>query len=417
MKRRFSLSEILIAIAVALILLIAFSLLALWTRYLSAEEQSEMLRTVLRSVIEEKGEKGLLEMAGVPVDYIRYSGEDLPLFIGSEPSWQYTGEEARSIAVYEKAKESVVQIISSSEFSDSGQGSGVIVSSDGYIVTNKHVLGSGSAFNVNFYDQSTSQAVLVGYDALSDIAVLKTDRTGLKAIGIGSSGNLVVGQTVLAIGNPFGYTWSLTSGMISGLSRMVFNSSGSVLPNMIQTDALINPGNSGGPLLDGKGNMVALVSSIYSTSGTAQGISFALPVETVSTIAKSIIENGKVQRGWLDILSVELNPQIVSYLSLGIDKGILISQVVPLGMADKAGLKGGSEKAQYGQSVIYLGGDVITAINGRSIESYSDYYAAMFGTKAGDKVDITVYRKGGYTVIKDVVLVEQNEENSRWIIR
>ena len=137
---------------------------------------------------------------------------------------------------------------------------------------------------------------------------------------------------------------------------------------MIQTDALINPGNSGGPLLDTKGRMVGLVSSIYSTSGSAQGISFALPAESVRNISQKIIKDGKVSRGWLDFLSVELNSQIVSYCNLPVDKGILVSQVVPAGMADRGGIKGGSEKAQYGSSVIYLGGDVVGAIGDKTIE-------------------------------------------------
>ena len=247
---------------------------------------------------------------------------------------------------------------------------------------------------------------------------MKVNRTNLKPIDIAKNPSLKVGQIVYAIGNPYGYSWSFTDGSISGLERMVStSSSSSVIPNMIQTNALVNPGNSGGPLLSSSGEMIGLISSIYSTSGSAEGISFALPVETVVDVVSSLIKDGKVSRGWMDFLSVELNAQIVSYCNLPVDKGILVSQVVPSGKADRGGLKGGNEKAQYGQSVIYLGGDIIVKINDTPIEGYVDYFAALFSTKSGDKVDVTVIRNGQTKVLKDVELVEQTEENTQWILR
>lgn len=417
MKKNFSFSEILTLLLVASVTVVLLVLLFIWSSYIESNRKIDILKEAMADVIEVGGEKALLEMAGVPVDEIHYSEEDLTLFTEETPSWHYGSEEVRNIAIYNKAKTSVVQIQTLSELSDSGQGAGVVISSDGYIVTNKHVIGSGNTFNVNFYDGSTMTAKLIGYDSLTDIALIKVEGKNLDYIEIGNSASLAVGQSVWAIGNPFGYTWSYTSGMVSGVDRMVFTSDGNVIPNMIQTDAMINPGNSGGPLLDNHGRMIGLISSIYSTSGTAQGISFALPVDVVENVVSQILEFGTVQRGWLDILSVELNAQIVSYSSLPLSQGILISQVVPAGKADRAGLKGGSEKAQYGQSVIYLGGDVITAINGYGIGSYVDYFAALFSTKPGDKVDITVNRKGEYITIKNVELVEQTEENTRWILR
>ena len=417
MKKRFSFSEILTIVLISIVSILIILTLGFWTRYLKDNKDIDKLKNVMQDVVDKDGEKALLKMAGIDVDDIYYSSEGLNLYIGETPSKSYTPAEARSIAIYKKAKESVVQIQPLRELSDSGQGSGVVVSSDGYIVTNKHVIGSSDSLNVNFYNGDSLEGKLVGYDALTDIALIKVEASDLKAIDLGSSDNLVEGQSLWAIGNPYGYTWSFTSGMVSGLKRMVFNSDGNLIPNMIQTDALINPGNSGGPLLDGNGCMIGLVSSIYSTSGSAQGISFALPVETVVDVIKQIIEFGTVHRGWLDILSVELNAQIVSYSSLPVEKGILISQVVPAGKADKAGLKGGNTKAQYGQSVIYLGGDVIVEIDGRRIKGYDDYFASLFSTKPGDEVDIVVNRKGQEVYIKDVVLVEQTEENTKWILR
>ena len=404
-------------ILTAAVAMIVFALLAIWTRSLNAAERTELLHEALESVLSEKGEKGLLEMAGVPVDEIHYSYEDLPLFIDEMPSWELTDEERRAAAVYLKARDSVVQIVSSSELSDAGQGAGVVISSDGYIVTNRHVVGKGTDFIVRLYDGSVRSAVLIGSDALSDIAVLKADYGNLKAIEFGSSENLIPGSSVYAIGHPYGYSWSLASGIVSGLERMVTADNGFIIPSMIQTDALVNPGNSGGPLMSSDGKMAGLVSSIYSRSGSAEGVSFALPVETVIDAARQIIETGSVHRGWLDILSVQLNSQIAEYSGLAVSKGILVSQVVPGGEADRGGLRGGSEAVQYGQSIIYLGGDVITAINGRSVSSYSDYFAALFDTKAGERVDITIYRDGQYTTLENVMLVEQTEDNSRWLVR
>ena len=416
--KRFSFPELLTLIIVSTAPVAIILGLWLWTDYINKERDKEILRSAMEEVMEEDGLDALFEMAGIPVDQIYYGDELIPLFQNKEGSWTYTSEEARNIAVYEKCKDSVVQILSESTLSDSGQGSGVILTSDGYIVTNKHVVGSGTEFTIIFSDESSETATLVGYDVLTDIAVLKCPRVGLLPMEFGDSTTLTVGQTLLAIGNPYGYTWSLTSGMVSGLERMVStSSSSSLIPNMIQTDALINPGNSGGPLLDTKGRMVGLVSSIYSTSGSAQGISFALPAESVRNISQKIIKEGKVSRGWLDFLSVELNSQIVSYCNLPVDKGILVSQVVPAGMADRGGIKGGSEKAQYGSSVIYLGGDVVVAIGDKTIEGYTDYFAALFATSPGDKVDVTVVRNGERIVLKAVELVEQTEENTRWILR
>ena len=416
--KRFSFSEILTIIIVSAASVAVLLGLGLWTGYLKAEKEKESLRDAMQEVVEKDGVETLFEMAGNPVDPGDYGEELIPLFQSKDGAWVYTSEELRNMAVYKKCKDSVVQILAESSLSDSGQGSGVILSSDGYIVTNKHVVGSGTDFSIVFSDESSARATLVGYDSLSDIAILKTEKEGLVPMELGSSEDLTVGQTLLAIGNPYGYTWSLTSGMVSGVERMVSTStSASVIPNMIQTDALINPGNSGGPLLDTQGRMVGLVSSIYSTSGSAQGISFALPVESVRDIAEKIIKEGKVSRGWFDFLSVELNSQIVSYCNLSVEKGILVSQVVPMGMADKGGIKGGSEKAQYGSSVIYLGGDVVVAINGRKVEDYTDYFALLFTSSPGDKVDVTVVRNGETVELKGVELVQQTEENTRWILR
>lgn len=403
------------AVAVALLAIAVLVLLAALTDSVTERQRRSELLEDAEYVISTLGEKGFFDLVGVPTDELSYSG--VSLYPGEDRgAWTYSQEELVNMAVYEKCAPSVVQILSDATLSYDAQGSGVIISEDGYILTNNHVLGTGDTFVVNFFDGSTGRAKLVGTDGLTDLAVLKVDRKNLQPIEASDS-EPVVGEKTLAIGNPFGYTWSLVTGIVSGLGRSIFTQDGGLIPDMIQTDALINPGNSGGPLLNSRGEMIGLVSSIYSTSGTGQGISFALPVSICSLVADEIIENGRFNRGWLDILSIELNPQIVAYSGLAVDKGILVSQTVPGGYADKGGIKGGSEKAQYGQSVIYLGGDVIVAIDGMPIEDYTDYFTSMFGTKAGDSVDVTVQRGTSRVVLKDVQLVEQTGENVRWILR
>ena len=359
-------------------------------------------------------------MAGIPVSNIFYGDDGISLFQGEDGSWNYSADELQNITVYNEVKDSVVRIITSGELSSSSSGTGVIVSSDGYILTNKHVIGDEEKFTVLFSDDTSMDGMLVGYDDITDIAILKVKSEkdkSLKPISFSLERELKVGQKAIAIGNPYGYELSMSVGIVSGLDRIVSTSSGALLPTMIQTDAAINPGNSGGPLLDGHGEMIGLNTAIYSSSGGSQGISFSIPSSTVLSVATDIIKSGKVSRGWLDMLLVELNPQIVEYGKLATREGILISQVVPSGFADKAGLKGGDQRTSYGKSIIYLGGDIITKLDDKKIVTYQDLFTYLFNTKAGDKVNITVNRGGKEVVIKNVVLIEQTTENSRWILK
>ena len=415
MKRRLTPREMILYALAAMVAIVILSLIVTWTRELERQDDIAALRSALRETISEGGERAVLEMAGIPVEEIHYSYEDIPLYKGERGAWNLSEEDRRGVSLYRKAAPSVVRIIASTE--GSGDGAGVILSSDGYIVTNHHVVGKGREFTVRFYDGSESQARLVGSDALSDVAVLKADVSGLTPISAGSAYSVSVGENVYAIGHPYGFSYSLSRGIVSGLDRTVKGPSYGVIPGMIQTDALINPGNSGGPLLSADGRMIGLISSIYSTSGSAEGIAFALPIETVMDVARSIISNGSVYRGWLDILAVVLNPAIAEYASLPTDEGVLVSQVVPGGEADRSGLKGGTEATQYGQSVIYLGGDVITAIDGHAIRGWDDYFTYFFSAKAGDEVTVTVLRGGESLDIRGVKLTEQDESNIRWIAR
>lgn len=417
MKVRFSLSKTLVIAIASVVAVAIFVLLALWTIRISEDRKSDELRRQLDAVTSEGGERALLELGGYSVDNIFYSDDGLILFEEGMKSWNYSADELQNITVYDKCAGSVVEIYSSSEL-DSSTGCGVVLSSDGYIVTNTHVVSNSGQLTVKFIDGRQLSATLVGSDPITDIAVIKVSSPEqLIPLSFKSVDELVVGQKVIAIGSPYGYSWSQSVGTVSALDRTVTSSRGISLSGLVQTDAQINPGNSGGPLLDSKGNMVALITAIYSTSGSAQGISFAIPVDTVIDIASELIRNGKVSRGTLDILSVELNPMIVDYASLPVSQGIIISQVVPSGEADRAGLRGGDQLTQYGSSVIYLGGDIITALDGVPITGYNDYYAFMASHNAGDKIDVTVVRDGKTVTVRNVVLVEQTVENMRWLIR
>lgn len=397
----------------AIILIALIILLGLWTRSIYENARLEEMRSALEAVIDQKGEEGLFQLAGIPTESMNYG--DVDLYLNGRGAWTFQESELIDIASYERAKESTVQIISSANFSDESQASGIIISRDGYIVTNKHVLGDDEKIMVNFYDGLSMEAVLIGSDSLTDLAVIKTERDDLVPISF-SEHEAVIGSRAIAIGHPYGYTWSMSAGVVSGLGRSVFTPDGMIIPNLIQTDNFINPGNSGGPLLDSRGNMIGLISSIYSTTGSAQGISFAIPAETVKRVSSQIIENGSIRRGVIDAVLMELNPQIVSYLNLPIHSGLMVSQVIAGGNAEKAGLKGGTEKALYGDSTVYLSGDVIVEINGKQINGYADYFLSLFGSESGETVEITVYRNGRYVVL-DTVLVEQGDDTAGWIIR
>ena len=414
---RKNISRIVLVCALLIAIVTILSLLLFWTSKLNEEKKIDELRRELSKVASKGGEEALLSLAGVPLKGIFYTEDGVVLF-EDDSSWSYSLEEKENMRAFDKAKTSVIEIVQDKSLSSSISGCGVIISSEGYAVTNGHVVGSGKDISVNLYDGTSVNATLIGVDSLTDIAVIKLEKIDRKYVPLEMySGQLNIGQKAIAIGSPYGYSWSMSVGVVSGLSRLVYTSSMLPLTNMIQTDAAINPGNSGGPLLNSRGEMIGLNTAIYSTSGENQGLSFALPLETVLEVATSLIKSGSVNRGWLDVLAVELNSQIAEYLKLDFDQGVLISQVVPSGGADRAGLKGGSEKVQYGQSIIYLGGDIITEIDGKSITGYSDYIAVLGSHKSEDKVDIKVYRNGNTLLIKDVVLTMRSEENSRWIIR
>ena len=325
----------------------------------------------------------------------------------------YTQDETENINVYRNYNEAVVNIntkVTSYDWfwdpyvTDGGSGSGSIIDKRGYILTNVHVISGATKIYVSLYDGSQYEATVVGTDIDSDLAVIKFDPPEgitLKTISFGDSTKLLVGQKVIAIGNPFGMERTMTTGIVSGLGRPIQNSNNRIISNMIQTDAAINPGNSGGPLLDTNGRMVGINTMIMSSSGSSSGVGFAVPSEIAVRVVNDLLKYGKVQRGVIDATIVQLTNRIAQYAGLDIATGMLVSEVEEGSNAESAGLKGGTKAVYYGSrnTILYLGGDVITKIDGISITSLAEYYSALESKKPGDVVNVVVHRNK-----KDVTL-------------
>lgn len=427
MKIRNRFLRILLIVLCSIVAVFVAILLVRWTSAIEAKQRQKQLRSALSEVIDAYGERGLLEMAGVPINNIFYGDTGVTLFQGDEASWNYSADELQNMSLFDSCNKAVVhietQVTNDSSYFDaipeSDTGSGFLISQEGYIVTNLHVIKNASMITVSLYDGTVYEAKLIGVDDENDLAVIQipvSANSQLSTLSFGDSDSLMVGQKVLAIGNPFGYDRTLVTGIISGLSRPIRDEEGKVLLGMIQTSAPINPGNSGGPLLNIKGQVIGINTAIYSTSGTSQGMNFAVAANTAAASVTDLIRDGKVSRGWLDVVPVQLSQSIVDYAGLKVSKGLLVSQIVPGGKADKAGLKAGSKQVLYGSSVIYLGGDVITSVNGIEIDEYNDLFTALTNTKPGDRVPIVVNRNGSEVKLT-IELVERTEENVGWLSR
>lgn len=428
MKFKNKFLKILFIVLSAVFAIFLLLMLWFWTKSIESKKRQNELRKTMKEVIGIYGEKGLLEMAGVPVNDIFYGDDGITLFKGDNASWTFSTGEIQNMTVFEKCNKAVVHIStqfanSVSDFLDviptNGVGSGFFITADGYILTNYHVVEDASYIVVTTFEAKRYEATVVGFDEENDIAVLKVsplEGEAFSYLEFGDSDSLVVGQKVLAIGNPFGFDRTMASGIISGLSRPIRNEEGKVLLGMIQTDTPISPGNSGGPLLNSKGLVIGISTSIYSTSGINEGMNFAVASNTANASSQDLIKYGKINRGWIDIVPVQLTQQIIDYAGLKVKKGILVSQVVSGGKAEKAGIKGGNSQVKYGSSLIFLGGDVITSINGISVSEYGDLFTSLSNTRPGEKVNVIINRMGVEKAIK-LELVERNSENVGWINR
>jgi S1-C subfamily serine protease len=314
----------------------------------------------------------------------------------------FTEEETRTIGIYRQAAPGVANIITQAVeydfFEDAvpveGAGSGFVIDPRGYVLTNNHVIEGAENIQVTLGDRSHYVARLVGADSRNDIALLKIQPKDkpLVALPLGDSSALQVGQAVLAIGNPFGFSSTLTKGVISALGRTVQTSDTSAIDQAIQTDAAINRGNSGGPLLNSRGEVIGINTAIYTPSGTTAGIGFAIPINMAKRIAQDLISEGRVRHAYLGASEIALWSELSQALRLPVQQGLLVERVVPGSPAARAGLHGGDRVALAGLQRLVIGGDVIVAIDGRDTESTLDLNVILNQKRPGDVVRLTIYR-------------------------
>lgn len=325
-----------------------------------------------------------------------------------------TLDEEGNIKVYEEISPGVVNITTTTisydfffnPIPESGTGSGSILDKKGHILTNYHVVENARKLEVTLFDGSKWEAKLIGADPSNDLAVIKikAPQEKLKPIPFGDSSNLKVGQKAIAIGNPFGLERTLTVGIISSIGRTLRAVNGRVMRGIIQTDAAVNPGNSGGPLLDSSGKMIGITTAIFSPVGANIGIGFAIPVNTAKKIVPQLIDKGRVSRPWLGITGQDINADMANLLKLP-SAGILVAKVEKGSPADKAGIKGGKNSVMIGNLRIIIGGDMIVAINGKTIKNMDQVVEEIESMSIGQTVELTIIRDKKQKVVK-VTLAE-----------
>ncbi|MGQ9648325.1 MAG: S1C family serine protease, partial [Thermodesulfobacteriota bacterium] len=328
----------------------------------------------------------------------------------STHAFSITEDEKNNIAVYEKVADGVVNITSIAVqmdfffnvFPTQGSGSGSVLDTKGHILTNHHVVANAQKLEVTLADGSKWPAKLIGSDPDNDLAVIKigAPREKLKVIPMGDSKNLRIGQKVLAIGNPFGFERTLTTGVISSLGRTIRSEVGTLIEDVIQTDAAINPGNSGGPLLNSEGEIIGINSAIISPSGGNVGIGFAIPVNTAKRVIPELISKGYVTYPWIGATIQTLIPEVAKYLKLKIERGALIAEVVKGGPADKAGLRGGSQRVQVGNMIVIVGGDIVVKADQHEVSAHDDLIRYIREKKPNDSIMLTILRKGKFEEVK-----------------
>jgi len=321
-----------------------------------------------------------------------------------------TEDEKNNIAVYEKVADGVVNVTSTAvqmdfffnAFPTQGSGSGSMIDTKGHILTNHHVVANAQKLEVTLGDGSKWPAKLIGSDPDNDLAVIKIDapKEKLKVISMGDSKNLRIGQKVLAIGNPFGLQRTLTTGIISSLGRTIRSEVGTLIEDVIQTDAAINPGNSGGPLLNSDGEIVGINSAIISPSGGSVGIGFSIPVNTAKRVVPELISKGYVSYPWIGATIQTLIPEVAKYLKLKIERGAMIAEAVKGGPAEKAGLKGGDQRIQVGNMIVMAGGDIVVKADQHDVKTHDELIRYIREKKPGDTILLKIFRKGDFVDVK-----------------
>ena len=305
--------------------------------------------------------------------------------------------------IYEGAKHGVVQVTSTSVVSSSffgaqeqqAQGSGFVIDKDGHVVTNYHVVEGAKKVQVSFSDEEQMDATVVGSDPSTDIAVLKIQGAmsrSLTPLALGDSSVVKVGDAVVAIGNPFGLERTVTAGIVSALQRRIQAPNGFQIDEVIQTDAAINHGNSGGPLLNANGDVIGVNAQIETESGGNVGIGFAIPIDTVKDVAGQLIKEGKVEHAYLGVELTTITSDLASNFRVPVDKGALIQHVRDGSPAADAGLQGGTTQVVLAGQTFWLGGDVVTKVDGQAIETSDQLASVVTSKQPGDSLDLEVHR-------------------------
>lgn len=351
----------------------------------------------------------------------KYFTEGTSVAAADKPYVPADSDEANNISVYKQASPAVVNITSTTVDFDfffnpipqQGVGSGSIIDDEGHILTNFHVIEEARLLEVTLADKMKFKATVVGTDPSNDLAIIKIDpgKKALKTLALGSSANLVVGQKVLAIGNPYGYEGTLTTGVISSLHRSIRAEDGKLMDDIIQTDAAINPGNSGGPLLNSLGEIIGINSAIFSPRNTGNvGIGFAIPINTAKQIIPDLITEGRVRRAYVRLYGYEITPELAEALDLPADHGFLVARVDATDSFGRAGIRGGRQTYRVGNSLMILGGDLIVEADGQPLESKARLDRIIDNKKPGETLQIKIYRQRNLMTLK-VPLIERGSPN------
>jgi S1-C subfamily serine protease len=315
-----------------------------------------------------------------------------------------TEDESINVRIFRQASAAVANILTKATEYDflmepvpvEGAGSGFVIDPRGYILTNFHVVQGAQSIEVVLGDQSKYPAKFIGADQRNDVALIQIDPKGKKLaiLPLGDSSSLQVGQKVLAIGNPFGFQSTLTTGIVSALGRTVQTGETTFIDEAIQTDAAINRGNSGGPLINSHGEVIGINTAIYTPSGTTAGIGFAIPINTAKSIANDLMTDGRVHRAFLGVETLSVGGWLSEALDLPVKEGLLVERVTSGGPAATAGIHGGDRVALAGMRRIYIGGDVIVAIDGQKVAGQLDVNVILNHKRPGETVTVSVYRGG-----------------------
>jgi len=318
------------------------------------------------------------------------------------------------VEIFEKAEPGVVRVnVQRTEENGGGVGSGFVFDKKGHIITNAHVVKDAKKVVITFLDGRSYNAEIIGIDEYTDIAVVKvnTDLSSLEPVSLGDSSSLKVGEPIAAIGNPFGLSGSMTSGIVSQLGRLLPTDNQYSIPDVIQTDAAINPGNSGGPLLNMMGGVIGINTAIQSGTGGFSGVGFAIPSQTVAKIVPTLIEEGEYKHPWIGISGRDIDPDMAKVMELKDAVGFLVITVIEDSPASKAGLIG-SEKTISVEGVDYVvGGDIILAVDGIDVRKIDDILIHLQRAKAiGDEMVLEVLRDNRTTNIT-IILQERPNAN------